>query len=616
MGASHSSIPPHPLEIIVPNGKVLVPQYTPFTVHPPPPRRPRRVGRVPRRRRRILPDYEFVGGSGDEENDSESEFEMMNGMEMGMGIGMGSGFRGGRGGRRGMGMGMGMGMGRFGGLGMEEDRPRSAPVGGMGGGYGGMMPSGIGGEMGGMGGMGGPGMGGMGPPGSMMGGGGPGGMMGAMGPGGGMGHGGQPPPGYSSMPHMPPRYGGGAGIPPGGPNPYNYQTSPRSSSSSASTRPEQRTPRRTSGAKEHIPMSAYAKSVAQSPKIKRSHTEPSTADRLNRKVGPSGKEWIKGDDFLDACMCTTNCTCREGHRVLYRSRDDPCGDSNGEARYGAGEIRYILKKDLGRDCGDHSGCRPKADSDNEAKMSKKEKKKEEKKRKEQFEGFKEDMLEALDERFDALKKDRASKAGSVRSSPRQAFAGLGAPPFGMGGQIPNALDPRMAQQFGGGGRMGMGMGGNSYAMGMQGGMNTMPGMGGVPMSGGRPMRPHQLAGMAFDGEMAMDDMGVMGVENPYSGPGMGGRGMPPVFRSPGGRRDLGGMNFDHMAALYGRRVGMIDRRERGKPPRGRGGQRPVNFDVGSDDSDLSPHQRGGRQGKVERKTIFDNMTGKLARNTL
>jgi hypothetical protein len=267
-------------------------------------------------------------------------------------------------------------------------------------------------------------------------------------------------------------------------------------------------------------------------------------------------------------------------------------------------------------------------------VSKKEKKKEEeeeKKRKEQFEGFKEDMLEALDVRFEALKKERAGKAGSVRSSPRQAFARLGAPPFGMGGQMPNALDPMMAQKFGGGGGMGMGtgmgmgmgpgmpmnMGGNPYAMGIPGGMSKMPGMGGDPMSGGRQMRPHQMAGMAFDDEMSMDDMGGMGVDNPYSGPGMGGRGMPPTFRSPGGRRDPGGMNFDHMAALYGRRAGMINHRERRKPLRGRGrAQQAVNFDVASDDSDLSPHQRGGRQGKVERKAIFDNMAGKLARNIL
>jgi hypothetical protein len=429
--------------------------------------------------------------------------------------------------------------------------------------------------------------------------------MGGMGPGGGRGHGDQPP-GYSSMPHMPP----------GGPNPYNYQTSPRSSSSSASTRHEPRTPRRTPG-KEHIPMGAYAKSVAQSPKMKRSQTEPSTADRLNRKVGPSGNEWIRGDDFLDACMCTTNCTCREGHRVLYRSRDDPCGDSNGEARYGAGEIRYILKKDLGRDCGNHSGCQPKADSDNEAKRSKKEKKKEDKKREELFEGFKEDMLEALDERFDALKKERASKAGSVGSSPRQAFAGFGVPPFGMGGHMPNALDPLMAQKLGGGGMgMGMGpgmpmnMGGNPYAMGM-------PGIDGDPMRGARPMRPHHMAGMVFDDEMSMADMEGMGAANPYSGPGMGGRGMPPSFRAQVGRRDPGGMNLDHMAALYGRGAGMIYRRERGPQQQGGGrSQRLGNFGIGSDDFDLSPQQQGGRRGKVVSETIFDNTVGKLTRNII
>ncbi|KAF2277061.1 uncharacterized protein EI97DRAFT_307966 [Westerdykella ornata] len=53
---------------------------------------------------------------------------------------------------------------------------------------------------------------------------------------------------------------------------------------------------------------------------------------------------------LDACICTTNCTCRKGHRVVYfEDRDDGSGPLRGE-------IRYVLRDDLGKDCGDHSAC--------------------------------------------------------------------------------------------------------------------------------------------------------------------------------------------------------------------------------------------------------------------
>jgi hypothetical protein len=462
-----------------------------------------------------------------------------------------------------------------------------------------------------------------------MGGMGPGGMMGG-GPGGMMSPNDQPP-NYTSMPQMPPRYSS-----PNAPNPYaNYPASPRSSSSSATGPPEPRTRRRSPGAAERIPMGAYAKS-AHSPRIKRSHTEPTTADRLNRnagsggKVGPTGKEWIPGDAFLDACTCTANCTCRQGHRVLYRSKDEsPYGGSDTDAQYRQGEIRYIMKKDLGRDCGDHSGCKSKkADSDDEGKMSKKEQKKEEKKRKEQFEGFKEDMLEALDVRFEALKKER-SKAGSVRSSPRQTFAGFGEQPFGMGaqmpgamGQMPPAMNPLMTQQLGGGGMamgggvppgMPMNMGINPYATGLSGGMTRIPGMGVNPMGGGRRMRPGQMPGTIFDGEMSMSDRERVDHGSLYSTAGMKAGGIHPRYTSPPGRQGPGDMHMDERA-YYTRKVGhsILKLPGRGPVPRGRGrAQRPRGFDVGSHDSDLSPRQQGGRRVNGTRRARFDETTGKL-----
>ncbi|KAF2638522.1 hypothetical protein P280DRAFT_519970 [Massarina eburnea CBS 473.64] len=118
----------------------------------------------------------------------------------------------------------------------------------------------------------------------------------------------------------------------------------------------------------------------------RAHTAPPPVSRQvnraqanNAKVGPSGQEWLGGDPFLDACTCTTNCTCRKGQRVLYRAKGHMEGEEDGYEGDGGGgggggtggngnggggrnawgEIRYVLKEDVGRDCGDHSGCKEK-----------------------------------------------------------------------------------------------------------------------------------------------------------------------------------------------------------------------------------------------------------------
>ena len=545
MGASYSTPPPcvDVPTIYAPYGRIQVPAGSPFAIYPPSP--PRRRPRPYPHPRRLRVEYE----DGDEwESESESELEMempMRGMGGGMGMrGRGFGMRGVMGGR-GMGMGMGRGMEFY-----EQDRPRSAPAGmemgyppmGMGGGKG---PPGMGGPMG----MGEP-RGGMGGPGGMGGGpmgmGGPGGMGGGLGgmgqrpppdmgdmqrPGGMMGGG--PPQGMNGMPDLPPRYSSG---PSHGQYPYAFAPRSVSSKSSATARPHRRPP----GANKHIAMGAYA---APSPKISRSRTSPTTAERIHRRTaGGSGKEWIKGDDFLDACICTTNCTCREGHRVLYRSRDDG-GDSDGEGRYGSGEIRYILKKDLGKDCGDHSGCK-KDDSEKEEKISKKEKKREEKRRKEELQGFKDDIVEALDERFDAYRKARSSKSGSV-SSPRPPFAGLG----GMG-MDPNVMmnDPMLAQKMASMGlaptmpmppNMAMG-GGNPYAMqaGIPGLSKMQAGMLDPRQQMG--IRPGQVPmNMSYEDEISIADMeGVVGLGNPYVGREARGRGR---FTDPTGRRENGMM---------------------------------------------------------------------------
>ncbi|KAF2015375.1 hypothetical protein BU24DRAFT_491626 [Aaosphaeria arxii CBS 175.79] len=125
-------------------------------------------------------------------------------------------------------------------------------------------------------------------------------------------------------------------------------------------------PQHASASMAHIPAGAYAAGVptTPSPHPRPQTTEPVPASpqvpkrmfRQSEETGrkgsndTEGQEWIQGHPFLDACICTTNCTCRKGHRVLYR-------EENGEGGRASGEIRYVLKEQLGKDCGDHSKCR-------------------------------------------------------------------------------------------------------------------------------------------------------------------------------------------------------------------------------------------------------------------
>ncbi|KAF2126023.1 hypothetical protein P153DRAFT_83728 [Dothidotthia symphoricarpi CBS 119687] len=449
------------------------------------------------------------GGMGVREMDmrSRSAPEMYMGPQPGMGM-MGSPRMGGRG-MAGMGMGMGMPSPRMGGrgmngMGMGMPSPRMNPMG--------------------MAGMGGRGM----------------------------------PPEYTPMPAMP-HYGGGGGgggggMPNAAENPYAYPPAPSESTSSPSVAPLQPQPRRPGrppGLYERVPMAAY---TAPS-KPTRSYTEPPTSTKLNRnqpaskKVGPSGREWLDGDAFLDACVCTTNCTCRKGHRVLYRSKDDAWDeDAEGENRYGSGEIRYILKEDLGRDCGDHEGCKEKkstkSSDDESARKERKKGKKQVKKEKEKFEGFKEELLEALDERFEDMKKSQKPQRGTRFAADLGNFEPPGPSPFGM--EEPGMhMDPRMAQRRGmpadpygmnmggmsGMGKMAPGMADPMMGRNMPGtgnfppGMNAMSAMGGMnrmppgmnprmPMS----MPPHAMTnGMAFEDSLSISDMGM---DNPYAmGPG-------------------------------------------------------------------------------------------------
>lgn len=553
MGQSYHrpSTPPPLVEVPAPSGRFLVPPYTPFTVEPPP-RATRRGPRIPRHPRtpRPRPDY-IVGedeGSEDDDEGGMNPFGPRNGP--------------GRGGGRmpgmpGMGMGMGMGPSGRGGArppfiydaeGRPHAHPASSPMPspGMGsfGGYNDMA-------------MGGPPFGGM-PPGMRP----PNGP--GMGAGMGMGMGNMPtpelPPGYSSFPTSPqpgrpggPNFRGGAEQPHINPYAYPPASPPSISPSTPSSQPAAPRPR-TSTHNARVPMGAYTKSKSKS-KSKSPVEKQSTSTRLNRNqppshtVGPSGKEWIPGDAFLDACTCTVNCTCREGHRVLYHSKDEVLSDSDenggsggggGRPRYAQGEIRYILKKDLGRDCGDHKGCARRRNSSgssddegggrrDKGRKGKKEKdkEKEDKQRKAEFNTMKNQLLSAFDEKFEEIKRAKSSKASSI-ASPRPPFTGLHHPTYpgaGMAGMNmdmnPAAIDPMLAQKMGG---LGLGMDmPNPYAMPASG----MPGR----QMRSAPGRMEMGGRVGFEDDMPMPMDMPMGMGTHLGTPGMK---MNPMRKRSGG----------------------------------------------------------------------------------
>jgi hypothetical protein len=198
-------------------------------------------------------------------------------------------------------------------------------------------------------------------------------------------------------------------------------------------------------------------------------------------------------------------------------------------------------------------------------------------------------------------------------------------PGAMGGQMPPAVNPLMAQQLGGGGMamgggvplgMPMNMGINPYAIAMPGGMTRILGIGVNPVGGGRRMRPSQMPDTVLDDEMSMSDRGNVGHGNLYSSAGMKAGGIRPRYTSPPGRQGSGDMYIDERSYHTGKAGRSILKSPgRGPMPRGRGrDQRPRGFDVGSDDSGLSPRQQGRKRVNGTRRARFDEITGKLSCN--
>lgn len=326
------------------------------------------------------------------------------------------------------------------------------------------------------------------------------------------------PPAYASNPNFH-RYGSGVGgIPPGGHsgvgggpcgNIHGAGPSPLSALNSPLLPTHY-------PAKDHkedfegVPMGAYTKKD-MSDKSGRPRKKDKVSEQLRRgqssekKVGSSGKEWIPGDDFLDACTCTTNCTCRKGERVLYRKKDRREGsDSDSDqTTYHSGEIRYILKENLGRDCGDHSGCRKGESESDKERERRKAKKKKEKEQKAQFEGFKEDLLEALDERLERMKKNSHpegwhSNPIQTPLDPQSSFRtpGYDSSPLGA------PFHPSMSRRTWA--RMGANPGSSSSSSmemnGISGGMPSATNQYPISVPGGGGMRG--AAAMGFEDDMA------------------------------------------------------------------------------------------------------------------
>jgi hypothetical protein len=412
-----------------------------------------------------------------------------------------------------------------------------------------------------------------------------------------------------------------------------------------------------------IPMGIYTPGV-RSP-LPRAATEPPLSTRLNRtqsvdkRVGPSGQEWIHGNAFLDACVCTTNCNCRKGQRVLYRAQAQ-----DGEGHDGFGEIRYIMRDELGRDCGDHGGCHRDEEDEEKSSRSRKKKGKEKKKKKkgrkaigkggesdsdDDGESVHSEMMKTM-KKMEArlqdlsLQQNNGGGGGGMGMNTGVShipFSSAGIPQndigmnirnpqaqFGSPGFPQNQMNPAMMQQF----QMGAMQGpprAPSFSMGMapHGGGPQLGPMGG----GGRPHRYIPNDGMMMEtydeGNSVRESDDMMGPRRfggrlddmPRRPPRMGDRRGPrheymdPPPRKPprrGGRRGGFGhdfLGFDERPPPPGGRgmgMGMGERsrgrgrgRGRGRDLRhGGGGRGPPDFPEDDEFDFPPPHMQGGGRG--------------------
>ncbi|KAF3051146.1 hypothetical protein E8E11_009756 [Didymella keratinophila] len=139
-------------------------------------------------------------------------------------------------------------------------------------------------------------------------------------------------------------------------------------------------------------------------------------------------------DGMDTCICTTNCKCRKGERAVkwYEGMAD-IGGKEVPVRAKL-NTRIVLKDDIGKDCGDHSGCKKKTDldsssssssSDTETSTSKR-KKKSKKVAKPEKAGKLDDLQAELEKLTQAEAMKQGGSYGPYGPSP---FTGYGSGPF-------------------------------------------------------------------------------------------------------------------------------------------------------------------------------------------
>ncbi|KAJ4298292.1 hypothetical protein N0V90_006192 [Kalmusia sp. IMI 367209] len=311
------------------------------------------------------------------------------------------------------------------------------------------------------------------------------------------------------------------------------------------------------------------------PKHVRRKAEKPVSDRLNRtqtatrRVGPSGEEWIGGDPFLDACTCDDDTTK-------------------------AGEIRYIIRDDLGKDCGDHSKCHVHDEDDSDGGRRKTKDEKERRRDRESTGALNRKMVR---EELDAAlgKKVANMNLGGRQMGPMDT--GVFNSPFGditQGGfpGMMEGLDPRTTQRLSGDDPYGMGL--STKIPQRMGGMirgrpNGIPGM-------GMPRPVGLTSGIGFGGHVPFSDADMDEMMNPMMG-------VPPYPQMVGDRRLKAHRKF--RAGQVGARPppGMDPRMEQGGPsrrgnmtrPRQRRGRRlPLGFDPDFDDESMGSDKFGPR----------------------
>ncbi|KAF1925701.1 uncharacterized protein M421DRAFT_423537 [Didymella exigua CBS 183.55] len=377
---------------------------------------------------------------------------------------------------------------------------------------------------------------------------------------------------HESMPGYPHGMGGSRDANAFAPHPPRPPPPSTTSSSSSSKSRSRHLPSAIQAAVDEAIQKSTSAGGGLSNSLTRSKTSPATLTKDHNEG------W---GDGIDTCICTTNCKCRKGERAVKWYE--------GMAKIGGEEVpvraklntRYVLKDDIGKDCGDHSGCKKKTGSssscsssscDTETSRSKKSKRRDKKKANR---AGKADMLDDLQVELDKIKQATAVKQGDP----------YGSTPFGGYGSGTPGNYPKMTKQM-------MEMH-DPYGMGRVGGMNATGKLQGMydPMTTRNPRhaRMPPKAGMRMRSEHTefdKDREGLGGASplNPYARPsamrskGRGSDSMLPKRRPRFGLRRDPDSDSEPSAS----------NRSRDSKKGGMGGGRPRrNWDFEFDETDVS-----------------------------